>query len=145
MRLAVVLSLATPFACVPNDSPVMYPGENCQYCHGTDPVHYVVDRRRHGRTWTVAGTIFDPANPAFGVEGANVTITDANGFSFSLRTNQAGNFYSAETVALPLTACVERNGQKTCQPTPVTSGACSNCHNLQVLVPRPPQPPLFAP
>ncbi len=144
MRLSVLLlALAAPVACQPNDSPIMDPGENCQYCHGSDPVHYVVDRRRHAKTWNVAGTVFDPARPAFGFEGASVQITDANGFSFSLRTNQAGNFYSRETVALPLKACVERNGVRTCQQSPVTSGACNSCHNLTQL--GAPQPPLSAP
>ena len=33
---------------------------------------------------------------------AQVLITDANRFSFALRTNLAGNFYTRETISPPL-------------------------------------------
>ena len=143
-RILTLVALAQALACgVPNDSPVMLPGENCQACHGGEGRLWLGERKRHAQAWTVSGTVFDPANPAQGVEGANVTIADAKGFSFSLRTNLAGNFYSAESVQFPLTACIERDGRKVCQKSPVTSGACNDCHNLAVL--GAPQPPLVAP
>ncbi|MGZ6142474.1 MAG: hypothetical protein ACXWLM_03995 [Myxococcales bacterium] len=142
MKLLALLSLSAPFACVPNDSPVMDPGENCLGCHGGEGQTYVL-RRRHAQPWTIAGTVFDAPDAGTGVEGAQVWVTDAKGFSFSLRTNLVGNFYSAEEIALPLSACIERNGKKTCQLSPVTSGACNLCHNLPEL--GAPQPPLVAP
>jgi hypothetical protein len=50
------------------------------------------------------------------VKGAEVQITDANGFAFSLRANLAGNFYSKETVTPPLrSACIAFGGQTVCQ------------------------------
>lgn len=144
MRLLALLAFfAAPLGCVPNDSPVMEPGENCQGCHGDVGHLWLGERRRHARNWNVSGTVFDPADPAVGVEGAQVDVTDANGFHFSLRTNLAGNFYSAESVTPPLAVCVSRNGRKTCQQSPLASGACNDCHNLAVL--GAPQPPLLAP
>jgi hypothetical protein len=79
------------------------------------------------RPWTVAGTIA-------GREGAHVTITDQNGWSFTLRSNRAGNFYTAEPVALPLRA-VSVDGQamsatdlaKTA--TQRHPGSCNACHD----------------
>jgi hypothetical protein len=109
----------------------MEPGENCQGCHSGNSAEplYFGERRRHATTWTIAGTVFGGANGAVGVEGAEVQIKDANGFAFSLRTNQAGNFYSKETVAFPLSACVAIGGQAVCQASPVVSGSCNSCHN----------------
>jgi hypothetical protein len=124
--------LCAAAACVPSDGPLMEPGENCQGCHGdnngAEPL-YFGERRRHATAWTIAGTVFEATNGAVGVEGAEVQIKDANGFAFSLRTNQAGNFYSKETVAFPLSACVAIGGQTVCQVTPVVSGSCNSCHN----------------
>ena len=143
MRCATIAALALAGACVPSDGPLMEPGENCQGCHGRDGVLFLGERERHAKQWTVAGTVFDPANTAVGIESAQVHVTDANGFSFHLRTNQAGNFYSRESVTLPLQACIERNGKTVCQQSPVTSGACNSCHNLSVF--NVPEPPLVAP
>jgi hypothetical protein len=130
VRWIALALLCAAAACVPSDGPLMEPGENCQGCHGgsnAEPL-YFGERRRHATTWTIAGTVFD-ADGGVGVEGAEVQIKDANGFAFSLRTNQAGNFYSKETVAFPLSACVAIGGQTVCQATPVVSGSCNSCHN----------------
>ncbi|HEY2028869.1 MAG TPA: carboxypeptidase-like regulatory domain-containing protein [Myxococcales bacterium] len=115
-------------ACVPAEGPAMDPGENCQGCHGSgnQPL-YQGEERRHATDWTIAGTVFDVGDA--GVEGAEVQITDSAGFSFSLRSNLAGNFYSKETVAFPLQACIARDGRTVCQESPVASGSCNACHN----------------
>jgi hypothetical protein len=141
--LAIAAALAGCCACVPSDGPLMEPGENCQGCHGNTGTLYLGERRRHAKTWTVAGTVFDPAHTATGFEGAQVHIIDANGFDFRIRTNLAGNFYTRETVQLPLQACIERDGNTICQQSPVTSGACNACHNQTAL--NAPEPPLVAP
>lgn len=120
----------------------MEPGENCQGCHGEQGPLYLGEPLRRARTWTIAGTVYD-ARGINSVEGAQVQITDANGFAFSLRTNPAGNFYSREQVALPLKACIENGGKTICQQSPVTSGACNSCHNLALF--GAPAPPLEAP
>jgi hypothetical protein len=69
------------------------------------------------RPWTVAGTIA-------GRMGANVVITDAKGWSFTLRSNRAGNFYTAEGVALPLRVTVDGAAMGPL----VTDGSCNCCH-----------------
>lgn len=130
-------------ACVPDNGPLMRPGEDCMACHGGDGTALPGEHLRHAKAWTAAGTVFDPADTANGIEDAQVQITDANGFSFALRTNLAGNFYTRETIRLPLQACLTRNGATRCQQSPVTSGACNSCHGLAAL--GAPQPPLTPP
>jgi hypothetical protein len=113
-------------------------------CHGGTGSLPQGERPRHAKTWTLAGTVFEPPpDTAVGVEGAEIEIVDADGFSFSLRSNLAGNFYSRESVRLPLSACIARGGATICQQSPVTSGACNSCHGLPQL--GAPQPPLTAP
>ena len=145
MRLLAALALlGGALACVPGDGPLMEAGENCQGCHGDgEQTLYQGERPRHATTWTVAGTVYDPANPGQPAYGAEVRITDASGFAFSLRANLAGNFYSKETVAFPLQACVDFAGKTVCQQSPVTGGSCNLCHNQLSL--GAPQPPLAAP
>jgi hypothetical protein len=127
-------------ACVPEDGPLMRPGEDCMACHGGDG-SIVPGGVTDAKAWTTAGTVFDRANTSRGAEGAQVQITDANGFSFSLRTNLVGNFYTRETIRLPLQTCISRNGRTLCMQSPATSGACNLCHGLGSA----PQPPLTAP
>ncbi len=131
--IAVALS-----ACVPDNGPLMRPGEDCMACHGGVGSLPPGERVRHAKAWTVAGTVFDAADANLGAEGAQVQITDASGWSFSLRANLAGNFYTREGVQFPLRACVERNRVTTCQQSPVTSGTCNSCHAVA-------PPPLTAP
>ena len=140
---SLLLAALALCACVPDNGPLMRPGEDCMACHGGDGTILAGERVRHAKPWQAAGTVFDPAAPTEGVEGVQVEIADASGFSFSLRTNLAGNFYTAETLRLPLRACLSRNGATTCQQSPVTSGACNSCHGLAAL--GAPQPPLVAP
>ncbi len=103
--LAAALALLAA-GCIPEEGPLMLPGSDCLDCHGGD----------EAKTWTAAGTW----NP----EGSHVTITDSKGKSFTLRTNRAGNFYTAEPLAFPLSVSV--NG--TPMPAAVTYGGCNACH-----------------
>ncbi len=93
-------------ACIPEEGPLMEPGSDCMECHDGG----------EARHWTAAGT--------FGGQGNAVSITDAKGRSFTLRTNQAGNFYTAEPLAFPLRVSV--NGAA--MPGLVTDGSCNRCH-----------------
>jgi hypothetical protein len=126
-RACIVPLIAALTACgIPDRGPEMRPGENCQGCHGSGT------GLEQGRTWSVAGTVFDSfsAGPEEGVGGAEVRLTDRNGRELSLTSNHAGNFYSAEALAFPLQrACVERNGEVFCMRREVPDGACNNCHN----------------
>jgi len=121
-------------ACIPDDGPAMRPGQDCMACHtatGAATGALPGGERGHHASpaWNVAGTVFDPANASSGFEGAEVQITDATGWSFSLRSNEAGNFYSAESPTFPLHVCISANGTAKCQQSPLANGACNSCHS----------------
>jgi len=121
-------------ACIPDNGPLMRPGEDCLFCHSSTG----------GATpWIAAGTVFRQADGGQGFEGARVRLTDANGFSVALRTNEAGNFYTREALRFPLTACIDANGATVCQQSPLTAGSCNTCHGEAIF--GAPQPPLTPP
>ncbi len=126
------LLAAALLACVPDRGPLMLPGSDCLECH----------RGGNGaaRRWTVAGTIYATRDAAAdeGVSQASVRITDATGWSFTLRTNGAGNFYTAEPVAFPLRACVERGADVACMGSAAERGSCNHCHGPQGVGLEPP-------
>ena len=139
-----LIALAALCACIPDNGPLMRPGEDCMACHGGTGNLLPGVQRRHAKAWTAAGTVFSSADPAVGVEGAYVEITDATGFAFSPRTNLAGNFYTRETLQFPLQrACIAFEGVTHCQQSPVAGGSCNSCHGLAFLGAT--QPPLMAP
>jgi hypothetical protein len=108
-------------ACVPDRGPLMAPGEDCLSCHS---------RGGGARPWTVAGTVLAAPDAAVedGVQGATVVLTDARGRTLELRTNQAGNFYSAESLALPLRVAVRRGATVREMGFLVQYGGCNSCH-----------------
>lgn len=109
---AVVLVLAA--GCIPDEGPLMKPGEDCLSCHGGGG---------EGQRWTVAGTW---------ARGAKVDVVDANGKSLTMTGNKVGNFYTAESLAFPLRS-ITVNGEA----MPATAsrcadafsyGGCNRCH-----------------
>jgi hypothetical protein len=104
---------------VPEHSPMMKPGEDCLRCHGSGSLH-----------WYAAGTVYaDPqAAAGDGIQGAEVVITDANQRTISLKTNGAGNFYTAETLVFPANVEVRRKGKVNQMPTQAPQGGCNSCH-----------------
>ena len=121
MTRAAALMLLAASACIPQEGPMMRPFEDCLGCHGAG----------NGKAWTVAGTW---------AKGANVSVTDANGKTVPLRGNDAGNFYTAEPLAFPLTVSV--NGKVMpdpavlTEPRPaarVTYGGCNLCHRAELV------------
>jgi len=92
MRSALVLVLAAlaAAACTPENGPLMAPNQDCLACHAGGG---------EGPTWTVAGT--------FGGKGSRIVVTDATGWSFTLRAAENGNFYTAESVVFPITVSVD--------------------------------------
>jgi len=144
VRAAALALVGVLGACVPDNGPLMRPGEDCIACHGGIGALPPGERRRHGKTWTVAGTVFEDPDAGVGAEGVEVQITDRNGWSFSLRANEAGNFYSREEVALPLQTCLSRGSSIRCMQGAVAFPAsCNSCHGLDVAAA--PLPPLTAP
>lgn len=113
----------------------MYPGGECVGCH----------RIFDGPEFMAAGTVYgvvDPdgavttRNQCFGVEGALVTITAADGQVLQTRTNRAGNFYfegREDALAMPFKVVVQYqqdDGVLTQQPmnTSPSYGGCARCH-----------------
>jgi hypothetical protein len=113
---AVLLGLA---ACVPEASPLMRPGQDCLSCHTGDR-----------KPWTIAGTLYDSytADENAGLEGGEVLVKDANGRELTMRTNPAGNFFTAEKLAFPVQVQVQHNGLRMAMGRPIETGACNSCH-----------------
>lgn len=107
MRGAAALALLWGVsACIPANGPLMDPGQDCLGCHNGD----------EARRWTAAGT--------FAGRGRTVLLVDANGNTITLKTNSAGNFYTAEPLAFPLKVSVDGAAM----PNAVTYGGCNLCH-----------------
>lgn len=90
---------------------MMDPFQDCLRCHSS---------RGNARTWTAAGTWR---------KGARITLVDQAGKTVNLTGNDAGNFYTAEGLAFPLTVSVD--GAE--MPKPVTYGGCNVCHHADTL------------
>ncbi len=115
---ALTLGLALA-GCIPEEGPMMKPGEDCMECHGGRGEGGEDD----ARAWSVAGTIA-------GRQGARVTISDRNGWTFTLRSNRAGNFYTAENVAFPLRSVTVDGAAMSAGAGRFDHGSCnaSACH-----------------
>jgi len=104
--------------------PEMNPGKACIDCHSRD----------EGPRFSIAGTVYptlhepDLCIGADGVDGAQVTITGADGRTLTLTPNASGNFYSTATVALPFSAKVVYMGRERAMTATQTSGDCNGCH-----------------
>ena len=113
----------------------MYPGHDCVDCH----------RDYGGPEMILAGTIYGLPDPGgtrttqhdcFGVEGAQITVTGADGQVFQTRSNRAGNFYfegREASLVKPFTAVVEytaADGTVSREPmnTKPSYGGCARCH-----------------
>src|SRR5262249_20925916 len=85
------------------ESALMHPAADCIGCHASG----------EGPQFVIAGTVMaalDEPTDCYGVQGAVVTITDATSATIALMTNEAGNFFVATAVAMPITASVEYQG-----------------------------------
>jgi hypothetical protein len=105
--------------------PLHRPGQPCLLCHdgaiGDPPA------------FSVAGTVFDRPSGTLGVNGATVSLSDANGSTFAATTNTAGNFYvvpSQWVPTFPMKVTVSPgSGQTVTMQTDIgRDGACAACH-----------------
>ncbi len=137
-HLLLAVAGAVVAACTPANGPLMRPGDDCLRCHGglqadagALPVTEGLPVKR-ATPWSFAGTVYPTvdAGADSGIEGVSVQVTDAAGSTFQVRSNLAGNFYSAERVAFPLRVCVSRNGAVQCMLGPAPHGDCNLCHAL---------------
>ncbi len=101
-------------ACVPGNGPMMAPFQDCLGCHSS---------AGSAKAWTVAGTW---------AKGATVTVTDANGKTVTLHGNEAGNFYTRESLAGPLTVSVDGKVMPA-SANPQQYGGCNACHHAETV------------
>lgn len=115
----------TPAVDRSKPGPLMRSGENCLSCHRTGG-------QAGNKVWSAAGTVFTSATSAQdeGVEGATITIEDANGKTVNLESNAVGNFYTAEPLVKPLQMRIAYQGKSAAMPIPLNAdGACNACHS----------------
>ncbi len=115
---AVAIAALVSAGCIPDPGPMMRPGEDCLGCHGGG------GGEEDAVAWTVAGTWNGQGANTWAGTGMSVSIRDSAGKSFTIRTNQAGNFYTRESVTFPLTVAVDGRPMS----GTVADGSCNRCH-----------------
>jgi hypothetical protein len=141
-RVAPLLTIALVFvACDPvlddavdslggevgnvHPGPLHRPGQPCLLCHDGelgDPPEF-----------SIAGTVFEKPTGTKPVNRATVELHGADGSTFKLTTNSAGNFYASPNEykpVFPLEVQVNYSGEVTTMHTQVgRDGACAGCHS----------------
>lgn len=108
-----------------NESPEMHPGGDCIGCHAS---------RAEGPTYVFAGTVYDELNEdddCNGAEDVDVVVTDAEGSSWTMTTNAAGNFFlraSQASPVFPITASIDDGRVQHAMVTGQQTGNCAACH-----------------
>jgi hypothetical protein len=78
--------------------------------------------------WSVAGTLYSTAQGGAAIAGATITVTDANNVTVKLVTASNGNFYTSQTLQMPLRVNASRcPSSRTMSARPAT-GDCNSCH-----------------
>jgi hypothetical protein len=107
------------------ESPLMRPGSDCVGCHRDEG---------EGPLYLAAGTVYealDEPDDCYGLEGATVEVTDADGTVWMLTTNAAGNFFIEPgdgPLVFPFTAKVTYDGAELPMATAQSDGNCNTCH-----------------
>jgi hypothetical protein len=128
---ALALGALCQACSIPDDGPMMAPGEDCIRCHGDGG-----GDDEDGPRWTVAGTVYasETADAGSGLRGASIWIQDSNGKSFTLRSNNAGNFYTAESLRFPIRVVLGDElrhglaGEVDPDRPVLQHGSCNRCH-----------------
>jgi hypothetical protein len=118
--LVIAVAAVAVGACIPEDGPMMEPGRDCNDCHGDG----------EAPRWTLSGTVYarPTAGEDEGVRGARIHVTDRTGRRVTITSNEAGNFYTAESLHFPLRVAVERGGELETMDPEVERGGCNGCH-----------------
>jgi len=97
-------------------------GKNCltSGCHS--------DGKEHA--FSVGGTIYDDIYGTNARSGATIKVTDANGKSVLLTSDNLGNFYSERNLTTPLTISASYRGRTVTMPISASDGGCNSdgCH-----------------
>jgi hypothetical protein len=118
-----------------NGSPSMDPGQDCMTCHAAKsgcPPGLTCTGQAADSTWTVAGTVFaDPAAQLdAGLEDAEILVTDDAGTALTLLSNEAGNFYTGETLVPPIHVEVQWGAHRMRMvESPPFGYSCNACHS----------------
>lgn len=78
--------------------------------------------------WTVAGTLFSTAQGGAPIAGATITVTDANNVTVRLVTAANGNFYTGQTLAMPLRVKASKCPDTRMMSARPATGDCNSCH-----------------
>jgi hypothetical protein len=108
------------------------PGQPCTVCHGGLGPAKV--------KFSLAGTVFIDRSGTTPAAGAALQFEDANGGTYHVQTNQAGNFYLQPgdwsptfPVSVPLLSYSSSGGTPTTQTMSTSDnrdGSCASCHGL---------------
>jgi mono/diheme cytochrome c family protein len=110
-----------------NGSPLMHPGAACNGCHQVSG----------GPSFRVAGTVFPTLHEPIDCNGSGtnppltVGILDADGNTTAMSVNEAGNFYTTETLTFPLRVAVYDGNSTRVMRGTVPSGDCNSCHTAK--------------
>jgi hypothetical protein len=108
------------------EGPTMRPGDACLDCHGSGGEQ---------GAFTVAGTVFTDASGSAGVDGATVTLVDADGTEVTLSTNSAGNFYTSKALAFPVDVTITKGNDTVEMSSAASNGNCNSCHDGAIHLP----------
>ncbi|MBI2393350.1 MAG: hypothetical protein HYV09_27450 [Deltaproteobacteria bacterium] len=106
----------------------MHPGRACIACHKSE---------WEAPKYSIAGTVYSSAHEeddcnakSTDVSGTHVVITGADGRTFDLVANAAGNFFTRAIIALPYRAKVVKDGRERVMSAPQSNGDCNACHTV---------------
>lgn len=104
--------------------PTHRPGQPCTYCHDGS----------QEQEFSVAGTVFTTRATPKPVQGARVTLTDANGSVYVAETNCAGNFLVRPKTWSPVfplkTSVTYKDQTQTMESAVHREASCGACHGL---------------
>jgi hypothetical protein len=103
----------------------MRPGNNCLRCHTTG-------KQAGSKPFSFGGTVFPFANSdpcSNGVQGITVQVSDAKGKTVTVVSNEAGNFWSAESLTPPFRIVAKRGDKIAEMPIEAPTGGCALCHS----------------
>jgi hypothetical protein len=95
-------------------------GQACIACHEADG----------GPRFTLAGTLYDDVAGTAPIAGATIIVTDANGATTDLVTQQNGNFWTNEPLVFPVHVAASACPDTVPMIGAITTGDCSagGCH-----------------
>jgi hypothetical protein len=114
------------------EGPDMAPGRACVACHAEENA---LSGELDAPAFAFAGTLYatahepdDCRSPA--AEGAHVRVADRHGLTRDVAVNEAGNFYSEESLDFlpPFTVEIWQEGRRRRMLTPAPTGDCNACH-----------------